>query len=157
MAGHFLSSLINLWRDWQTPIALTNVQTQPTDSLEKKEEKKMMLKKLTLNGLVSLNHHKTLTSHLHLLYSSLTDPLYWFCASTYPAHCRDMCVKFSLTKPSGTRPTIRSTVFVCVDAAAILEEEHTHTHTYAQPGLLRVRLTEQRLYLHFTDWQIRII
>ncbi len=107
------------------------------------------------NSLISLNHHRKLTSNLHWLYSSLKSPLCWFCASTHPVYCRDMCVMSSLTKPARPRPKCRSTLFVCVEAAAILEDHHTHT--YAQPGLLRGWLTEQRLYLHFTDWQIRIM
>ncbi len=149
MTGDFLSSLISLWRDWQPLLALTNVQTHPTD-------KKQLggINIMLQNSLISLNHHKTLTSHLHWLYSSLKNPLYWFCASTHPAYCRDMCVTSSLTKPARPRPKCRYTLFVCVEAAAIWKNT---THTYAQPGLLRGRLTEQRLYLHFTDWQIRIM
>ncbi len=150
MTGDFLFSLISLWRDWQTLLVLTNVQTHPTD------KKQLGGIKITWqNCLISLNHHRKLTSNLHWLYSSLKSPLCWFCASTHPVYCRDMCVMSSLTKPARPRPKCRSTLFVCVEAAAILEEHRTHT--YAQPGLLRGWLTEQRLYLHFTDWQIRIM
>lgn len=118
MTGDFLSSLISLWRDWQTLLALTNVQTHSTDK-----------KQLGGINIMLLNHHKTLTSHLHWLYSSLKNPLYWFCASTHPAYFRDMCVTSSLTKPARPRPKCRYTLFVCVEAAAILEEHHTHIRT----------------------------
>ncbi len=149
MTGDFLSSLISLWRDWQPLLALTNVQTHPTD-------KKQLggINIMLQNSLISLNHHKTLTSHLHWLYSSLKNPLYWFCASTHPAYCRDMWSHPLLQNlpDQGRNVDIH---YLCVWKQQPFWKNTTHT--YAQPGLLRGRLTEQRLYLHFTDWQIRIM
>ncbi len=116
--------LLSAYEETDNPYLLDNVQTHPTD-------KKQLggINIMLQNSLISLNHHKTLTSHLHWLYSSLKNPLYWFCASTHPAYCRDMCVTSSLTKPARPRPKCRYTLFVCVEAAAILEEHHTHIRT----------------------------